>query len=701
MATVTVLTADRMRALENSAIKYKNLHAGPTSMVVFGDSYVAAVPPVASGDEGIPRRVQSLLKVPYDSYRNLAVSGGKARSNRVESCYRTVWDFFNLKRTSGPYTPDSAYTLIKFDTNDAVNLTPATQEYGYVGALRSMIARAQAGSVFQFTDDSIVTNGRLLYWVELDEEPYRINAHDPELPWGSGQGCIMLEGVGEEVEITVPAGHTGFVDLYFIGAYYGGTVSIAVNETLDGYMNTGGCGIPWYGDYLTDERNGLVYRISDIPEGEATITVAVTALDPGVTGSTGFVGFDSWSIRASDENLPLVQLTEMAYPDGGFTGFWIGIDEDVVDIYNGWKQDLADECNTGLPDGFIAVSVAETSTALSGFDTIFDEEDVDGAGHPPRDSCAEWARIIAENVGKTVNDSRQISWHTSWETGYSGITDVPDLVFGSGAPSTIYDDFDVDAGLGAPWVITDGAWIKSLGLVSRETSGVSIITQDTGVTDGRVTAVQADEAQNNHGLVFRYTDEDNYVSLVQSSSFGNWVLKSVVAGVAVQTEVIVGPHVDGTVIDVVLSGDRAYFYFDGVESASSPVTISTNLSGTSAGLIAGATEIAYWSSFSAGVFNGAEEGQLYLDVLAGELWGPYNSESQTFPGPTPIVSQEGLLDILSGGGDVPFALKLGAEDIEITDPAQGIILTSPNSSRWRVTVNDDGSLTTTYIVPEL
>lgn len=36
-------------------------------------------------------------------------------------------------------------------------------------------------------------------------------------------------------------------------------------------------------------------------------------------------------------------------------------------------------------------------------------------------------------------------------------------------------------------------------------------------------------------------------------------------------------------------------------------------------------------------------------------------------------------------------------DVEITDSTRGIILTSPDSSRWRVTVDDSGNLTTTSI----
>ncbi|MGQ2984012.1 hypothetical protein [Flavobacterium sp.] len=41
--------------------------------------------------------------------------------------------------------------------------------------------------------------------------------------------------------------------------------------------------------------------------------------------------------------------------------------------------------------------------------------------------------------------------------------------------------------------------------------------------------------------------------------------------------------------------------------------------------------------------------------------------------------------------------KTGTADIEITDPAKGIILRSPNGSRWRTTISNSGVLTTVLI----
>lgn len=40
---------------------------------------------------------------------------------------------------------------------------------------------------------------------------------------------------------------------------------------------------------------------------------------------------------------------------------------------------------------------------------------------------------------------------------------------------------------------------------------------------------------------------------------------------------------------------------------------------------------------------------------------------------------------------------VGDKDIEITDTTKGVIMKSPDGSRWRVTIGDDGVLQTTKI----
>lgn len=56
------------------------------------------------------------------------------------------------------------------------------------------------------------------------------------------------------------------------------------------------------------------------------------------------------------------------------------------------------------------------------------------------------------------------------------------------------------------------------------------------------------------------------------------------------------------------------------------------------------------------------------------------------------VSSAGVLTINASGGIIKTA-----NDVEITDSSKGIILTSPDNSRWRVTVDNSGNLITTSI----
>lgn len=43
------------------------------------------------------------------------------------------------------------------------------------------------------------------------------------------------------------------------------------------------------------------------------------------------------------------------------------------------------------------------------------------------------------------------------------------------------------------------------------------------------------------------------------------------------------------------------------------------------------------------------------------------------------------------------ASLLGGKDIEITDSTMGVILTAPNLNRYRITVGNTGTLTTTLV----
>jgi len=43
--------------------------------------------------------------------------------------------------------------------------------------------------------------------------------------------------------------------------------------------------------------------------------------------------------------------------------------------------------------------------------------------------------------------------------------------------------------------------------------------------------------------------------------------------------------------------------------------------------------------------------------------------------------------------EIPNALAVGPLDLEITDPTKGVILTSPDGTRWRIKVDNAGTLT--------
>ena len=60
------------------------------------------------------------------------------------------------------------------------------------------------------------------------------------------------------------------------------------------------------------------------------------------------------------------------------------------------------------------------------------------------------------------------------------------------------------------------------------------------------------------------------------------------------------------------------------------------------------------------------------------------------------VDASGTLALYGAGGNT-LGVKLLDGDMEIGDTAKGVILTAPNASRWRITVDNSGNLTTTSI----
>jgi hypothetical protein len=260
----------------------------PASLITFGDSYLDPDGVGVEPADGIVQRLREAFGLGSGHLRNEAVAGSMIRSHFTGCSYAKVWEVLATKRAAGPFTADVAVMLGKWWTNDAIRGTTTTQEYGVKGALRSVVCRGIAGSVYQHDDPAVTADAGWdeLLWADLAAEPHDVTAQDPDQPWGGGTGCLVSDTIGAEIDIAVPADADDGFDLYFVGSWYGGVASIAVNGDDHGTIDTGGCGIPWYGVNLYDERNGIVYRIpADDVSGGDTITITVDSVDVGSAGN--------------------------------------------------------------------------------------------------------------------------------------------------------------------------------------------------------------------------------------------------------------------------------------------------------------------------------------------------------------------------------------------------------------------------------
>lgn len=92
-------------------------------------------------------------------------------------------------------------------------------------------------------------------------------------------------------------------------------------------------------------------------------------------------------------------------------------------------------------------------------------------------------------------------------------------------------------------------------------------------------------------------------------------------------------------------------------------------------------------------------------TLNGYIFSADNPGTYIFAGYTDL-SSENVLDFSActpgkvfsfPNEDGIFALRQQADDIEITDDTKGIILKSPDTTRWRVTVDNSGALVVTAL----
>lgn len=601
----------------------------PSSLVIASHSYEDPGGVIATGRHSIGYMLTDALGMDDGHVANLAISGSMARNHFTGCSYAALWQFLDLHRTAAPYVPDLGVLHMLYGTNDAIRGTGAEQMAGYAHALLSMVARAQSGSVFQH-DDAAVTRGggtwNELLWANLAAEPHDVVAQSPATPWGGGTGCWRTRSVGAWIEFAVPADHTGAVDLFLIGSYYGAEGIITVDTESYGLFDTSGLGAMWLGANLHDERNGLVKRVTGLTLGVPhAIRLIVTAVDTGTGTNPGEFRFDSASIRCVSGSDPLVLLAETPIiPEPAY--FWAGVTPSVVREYNRIHRLVAALVN---PEPWATWPVMVVPTQ----DIATIDSNPDGAGHPNNFGAALFAGEVAAAYNRSSAPACATIWPTSWatDTASTGTS----IHRGDGPPTGFTDTFNrgnSTTTLGDPWIAVQGTWgvngsaaYLAAGIGNPFATDVAMI--NTSTANGRVQATigLAGTPSDNHGILFRGSNIFNFLSLVMSTTFGGWVLRSTVGGVTSTVANIVGPWTVGTVIAIEYSGTSISVYFNGALTTSGVKTTALNQTGTYAGLVApDASTLMRWDSFTYGpAVAGASNGDYYLDTAGPALYGPY------------------------------------------------------------------------------
>ena len=96
-------------------------------------------------------------------------------------------------------------------------------------------------------------------------------------------------------------------------------------------------------------------------------------------------------------------------------------------------------------------------------------------------------------------------------------------------------------------------------------------------------------------------------------------------------------------------------------------------------------------------YDGVAHLQFYPDFTNNSFIVQGNSSSKGISGSSDYTPNITDLDYTQKKYVDTKASEVGADDIEITDFNKGVILTSPNSSRYRITVDNAGTLITTLI----
>ena len=89
----------------------------------------------------------------------------------------------------------------------------------------------------------------------------------------------------------------------------------------------------------------------------------------------------------------------------------------------------------------------------------------------------------------------------------------------------------------------------------------------------------------------------------------------------------------------------------------------------------------------------------FPEVNADGNWALYNSAtpSKELKFDLSGISASTVRTLTAPNASGVIALTSQSADMEITDSTKGIILKSPNNTRWRITIDNDGVLTTTPV----
>jgi len=119
--------------------------------------------------------------------------------------------------------------------------------------------------------------------------------------------------------------------------------------------------------------------------------------------------------------------------------------------------------------------------------------------------------------------------------------------------------------------------------------------------------------------------------------------------------------------------------------------------GTTGGAFATVRAGVFRADYSVGLAL-SDASNIQFGTVTGTKIGTATTQKLGFYNATPVVRPSGDIGTaLSNLGLVASPVITTATDVEITDTTKGVILKSPNGTRWRITIDNTGALTSTSI----